>query len=178
MTTTGSDSRRFARALLRVATSLGVEEAFLDRFGFLARVFRENKAFRHLLITHRVPVEEKMDILHQVFGRTLTVLEFEVLRQLLEKGMGMQLPKIARSLVIMAQREGIRVDLTITTPQALPAQELQDLGERVGVDLDQSLRVTGIADPALLGGMKLRLGNTLIDGSLVRRLELLREQLV
>jgi F-type H+-transporting ATPase subunit delta len=101
-----------------------------------------------------------------------------VLHLLLEQGMGIQLPKVAKSLTFLAQAEGAWLDLTVFTPRSLSGQELQSLKDRVGADLRQSLRVTGVVDPALLGGVKLRLGNTLVDGTVARRLELLREQLV
>jgi len=170
-------ARQFARAALRVAATLGLVDSFLDRFGLLARAFRENKAFRHLLITHRMPLEKKLEVLHRALANVLTGLEFEVLHTLLERGMGLQLPAIARSLTYLAQAEGARLDLTVFTPQSLSERELQGLGERVEKDLGRSLQVSGVTDPDLLGGLKLRLGNTLVDGTLARRLELLREQL-
>lgn len=174
----GAKARHFARAAFSVAAKLGVMDDFLDRFELLSRAFRENKAFRHLLITYRIPVEQKMEVLHRAFDGTLTELEFEVLHLLMVQNMGIQLPGVAKSLVLLARAEGARLELTVFTPQPLAAQELQGLGDRVGADLRRSLRVMGVMDPALLGGIKLRLGNTLVDGTLARRLELLREELV
>ncbi|UCH11272.1 MAG: ATP synthase F1 subunit delta [Fidelibacterota bacterium] len=174
----GSKTRQFARATLQVAHTMGVAEEFLDRFGFLALAFRANKAFRHLLITHRIPVATKMEVLRQAFADVLSDLEFEVLQALLDRGMGIQLPGIARNLVYLAQAEGTRLDLTIFSPQAMSEQELQRLGEQVEAALERSLHVTGVTDPSLLGGIKLRLGNTLVDGTLARRLELLRVQMI
>ncbi len=171
-------SRHFARAAFSVAAKLGVVDDFLDRFELLYRAFRENKSFRHLLITHRIPVEQKMEVLRRAFGKVLTGLELEVLRLLLEQKMGLQLPAVARSLVQVAQAEDARLELTVFTSQPFPAKALKGLSSRVEADLGRSLRVTGITDPALLGGIKLRLGNTLVDGTVARRLELLREELV
>ena len=170
-------TRHFARAAFRVAATLGMVEGFLDRFELLAGAYRGNRAFRHLLLTQRMPVEKKMAVLHQAFADVLTDLEFEVLHLLLEQGRALQLPAIAKSLVQLAQAEGTRVDLTVFTPRLLSEQELRSLGDRVRADLDRSLRVTAVTDPSLLGGIKLRLGNTLVDGTLARRLELLRERL-
>jgi len=123
-------------------------------------------------------MEQKMEVLRRAFDGTLTELEFEVLHLLMVQNMGIQLPGVAKSLVLLAWAEGARLELTVFTHQPLAAQELQGLGDRVGADLGRSLRVMGVMDPALLGGIKLRLGNTLVDGTLARRLELLREELV
>ncbi len=175
---TSTKSRHFARAAFSVAAKLGVVDDFLDRFELLSRTFRENKAFRHLLITHRIPVEQKMEVLHRAFGKVLTNLELEVLRLLLAQNMGLQLPAVARSLVQVARTEDARLELTVFTPQPLPAKALKDLAGQVEADLGRSLRTNSITDPMLLGGVKLRLGNTLVDGTVARRLELLREELV
>ncbi len=174
----GTKSRHFARAAFSVAAKLGVVDDFLDRFELLSRAFRENKAFRHLLITHRIPVEQKMEVLRRAFGKVLTGLELEVLRLLLEQKMGLQLPAVARSLVQVAWAEDARLELTVFTSQPFSAKALEGLASRVEADLGRSLRATGITDPGLLGGIKLRLGNTLVDGTVARRLELLREELV
>ncbi|MFB0515591.1 MAG: ATP synthase F1 subunit delta, partial [Candidatus Neomarinimicrobiota bacterium] len=171
-------ARQFARATLRVAISLGMVEGFLDRLVLLARAFRESKAFRHLMITHRIPTEEKLAILRRAFAGILTELEFEVLHCLLERGLALQLPAVVKSLIHLAQVQGARMDLTVFTPRSLPEPELQSLGNRVAADIGRSLRVLGVVDPGLLGGIKLLVGNTLVDGTLARRLELLREQLV
>ncbi len=174
----GHKVRQFARAALKVAGTVGDLEGFLDRFGLLAQAFRENRALRHLLITRRMPTDKKVEVLQKAFGKALTGLEFEITRLLLDQGLGNRIPAIARSIQMLARSAGARMDLTVFYPQALSEKELQGIGDRVGADLDVPLKVSGIADPALLGGIKMRLGNTLVDGTLARRLELLRERLV
>ncbi|UCH62941.1 MAG: ATP synthase F1 subunit delta [Fidelibacterota bacterium] len=175
---TGAKARHFARAVFSVAAKLGEVDDFLDRFELLSLTFRENKAFRHLLITHRIPIERKMEVLHSAFGKALTNLELEVLRLLLVQNMGLQLPAVTRYLVQEARAKDARLELTVYSPQPLAVQELKSLTDRVQADLGRSLRVMDITDPGLLGGIKLRLGNALVDGTVARRLELLREELV
>lgn len=176
--TAGPHARKFARAALKVAVTMGAVEDFLARFDYLARAFRANKAFRHLLITHRVPLDNKMEVLRQAFRDDLTELEFVVLRMLMQEQLGIQLPGIAKSLAFLAQAEYGQLNLTIFTPQSLSQIELQALGGRIEQSLGRSLQVKGVTDPSLIGGIKLRLGNILVDGSIARRLELLREELV
>ncbi|MCH7859050.1 MAG: ATP synthase F1 subunit delta [Candidatus Marinimicrobia bacterium] len=176
--TAGPQARKFARAALKVAVTMRAVEGFLARFEYLAQAFRTNRAFRHLLITHRVPLDNKMEVLRQAFRDDLTELEFVVLRMLMEQQLGIQLPGVAKSLAFLAQAEYAQLILTVFTPQPLSQKELQALGGRVEQSLGRSLQVKGVTDPSLIGGIKLRLGNILVDGSIARRLELLREELV
>lgn len=174
----GSETRQFARAMLRVASKLDLLDSLLERFQLVEQIYREHKAFRHLMITQRIPVDKKMETLRRIFAEYLTGLEYEILHILLEKGQGLQLPRIARMMSRLAQQEGARKNLIVYTPEALPEKEMAQLEERVAKSIKQPVRAKGIVDPDLLGGIKLRLGNTLVDGTIVRRLELLREQLV
>ncbi|MFC1483571.1 ATP synthase F1 subunit delta [Candidatus Neomarinimicrobiota bacterium] len=174
----GSETRRFARAALKVASELDLVDSLLERFQLLEQIYRDHKAFRHLMITQRIPVEKKVEILRRIFTDHLTGLEYEILRLLLEKGQGLQLPRIARTLNRLAQVEGGRKNLIVYTPEVLAEKQIGQLAQRVEQSIKQPVRARGIVDPRLLGGIKLRLGNTLIDGTIARRLELLREQLV
>ncbi len=176
--TAGLHARKFARAALKVAVTMGAVEGFLARFEYLAQAFRANKAFRHLLITRRVPLDNKMEVLRQAFRDDLTELEFVVLHMLMQEQLGIKLPGIAKSLAFLAQAEYGQLNLTIFTPQSLSQKEYRALGGRVERSLGRSLQVKGVTDPSLIGGIKLRLGNILVDGSIARRLELLREELV
>ncbi len=170
--------RRIAKAALNVAAELGIVDDFLDRFELLDRTFRDNKSFRHLMITHRIPLEQKMKVVRKAFGGALSELEYEILQILIVQNLGIKLPAVASSLIILARARDVRMELTIFTPEPVAGEVLHDLGQRIEVSVGRPLRIMGIADPDLLGGVKLRLGNTLVDGSLARRLEMLRQELV
>ncbi|MCH7497195.1 MAG: ATP synthase F1 subunit delta [Candidatus Marinimicrobia bacterium] len=173
-----SEARRFAKAAYRLAAQQGVPDSFVERFRALASMFRQNRAFRHVIVTHRIPVKEKMAVLRSALAEGLSAMEFGVLHLLLERKLGIQLPHISKALLRMAQRQGLLIDLHVTTPREQTSKELAGLRERIGGETGRSLRVSSEIDPSLVGGIKLRLGNLLVDGSLARRLALLRRQLV
>ena len=117
--TAGPQARKFARAALKVAVTLGAVESFLARFEYLAQAFRTNRAFRHLLITHRVPLDNNMEVLRQAFRDDLTALEFVVLRMLMEQQLGIQLPVVAKSRAFLAQAVLAQLIRSFFTPPAL-----------------------------------------------------------
>ena len=173
-----SEARRFAKAAYRLAAQQGAPESFVERFGALASMFRQNKAFRHVIITHRIPVEEKLALLRSALAEGLSDMEFGVLHLLLERKLGIQLPTISKALLRVAQREGILLDLHITTSQEQTPKELAALQKKIGKELGRTLRISSETDPGLVGGIRLRLGNLLVDGSMAGRLALLRRQLI
>ena len=116
-------------------------------------------------------------VLQKVFGDQLSAQEYETLRLLLDEQMGADLPQLSRTIGRMAAADGDLAALTITSVETLSKQELSTYGERLEKELGRAVQVTGEADPALLGGIKLRFGNFLVDSSIVRRLELMRAEL-
>ena len=174
-----TEVRHFARAAYMVAAATDALRNYLERFELLSDTFRRERAFRHLLITRRMSVEQKMGMLNHAFGDALSHLEYGTLRLLLERRLGIHLPAVWRALERFARLEGgAALNLTVTASEFQSAEQLQALKERIALEMGRPLRMVFKTDPSLLGGIKLRLGNILIDGSMARRLALLREQLV
>ena len=174
---TRAGARRFAKAAFRLATQQAVQEDFVDRLQGLVRAFRELRGFRHLMATRRIPIEKKMEFLQTAYAGILSELEFGVLQLLLERNMGLQLPAVGRAVARLAQAEGATLAVMVTAPQRQSPEELQALEERISKETGRPTRVSSRVDASLLGGIRLRLGNILIDGSLSRRLALMKEQL-
>ena len=75
------------------------------------------------------------------------------------------------------KREGV-AEARITTARKLDAKEQRDLEARVATIAGTKVRATFEEDSALVGGVILRIGSTVYDGSVRGRLERMREQLV
>ncbi len=173
-----SQVRKFAQVALNVALELDAAGPFVERFNSLAGFYRANRVFRQLLITTQVTPDRKVAALQQAFGAKLTGLEYEVLRMLLEQRLGRDLPAIVKALNLLARTTEIGAQLTVYTPQPVTADELMSMSQGLEKVLGRGVRATAITDPALLGGLKLRLDNLLVDGSLQSRLARVRQELL
>ncbi|MFC1481439.1 ATP synthase F1 subunit delta [Candidatus Neomarinimicrobiota bacterium] len=168
---------KFARATLNVAAEMKGTESFLPRMEVLAVLYRQSDVFRHLLITTHISVDNKLAALKAACGDLLGELEYNVLRQMVERRLGMQLPKIVKAMKQLAADDDPAADLTVFTAVELPETELGNIARGLEQQLGRQLRESSVVDPTLLGGMKLRLGNTLVDGSVASRLEMIRQNL-
>ncbi|MCK4578951.1 MAG: ATP synthase F1 subunit delta [Candidatus Marinimicrobia bacterium] len=173
-----NQGRRFAKAVFAVAEMMDAEEVFIERFSALAVLFRRNRAFRHLLITRRISVDDKMKAIKKVLGDQLGDLELESLRALLEQRLGSELPFVARVLEQQGRASDLREELTVYSVAELSDSELSEMADKISDHLRKPVRASGIVDEGLIGGLKLRLGNTLIDGSIARRLEQISSELL
>ncbi len=173
-----SQVRTFAQAALNVAVELDAAGPFVERFNSLAGFYRANRVFRQLLITTQVTPDRKVAALQQAFGAQLTGLEYEVLRMLLEQRLGRDLPAMVKALNLLARTTEIGAQLTVYSPQPVTANELTSISGDLEKVLGRDVRATAVTDPALLGGLKLRLDNLLVDGSLQSRLARVRRGLL
>jgi len=97
---------------------------------------------------------------------------------LVDKGHLGLLGEIAASFERLVERGGVGTVAHVTSAIELTEEEKAQLREslrkRFGAGLDLEFSV----DPSLLGGVKVRVGDTIIDGSVAGRLATLRERLV
>ncbi len=168
---------KFARGCLNVAAEMQATDTFLPRMEALANLYRQSGVFRHLLITTHIAIDDKLAAIEAACGKQLGELEYDVIRQLLERRLGLQLSKIVKLLKRMAAADDPAGELTVFTAHELPKTELSKIARGLEKQLGCQLRATAVVDAALLGGMKLRLGNTLVDGSVANRLEMIGQNL-
>ena len=175
MATRDSSPRRYAEAAYQLAERDGSLETWRRELGGAARTAEGQ--LMAVLANPALPLDERMKVANEVFAglsqpvRNLILLL--VRRRRIE-----QLPRVASELARLDdRRQGIThasatsaIPLTDLEIRALTARLEQMTGGRVALDTD--------VDESLLGGLVVRVGDRLIDGSVRGRLERLRNQLV
>lgn len=173
-------SRNYAETLLVLAERQG--PAALDEFGRaiddLAAMMDTDPRARQFLETPRVRPEQKKEALRQSLAGRAPELFVRFVMVLVDKRRQGLLPEIARAYRnLVDQRMGrARVDVTIShEPDAALQAEIQGALE---AQLGRTVIPTYRVDPDLLGGMVLRLGDEILDGSLRSRAAGLRRRLM
>ena len=70
------------------------------------------------------------------------------------------------------------VNITAVTANQLNESDLSDLETNIKAKLNNDISINNIVDSKILGGIKLKVGNTLIDGSLSTKLEKLKQSMI
>ncbi len=169
--------KKLSRAVLEVAGQTDATEELVSRAERLQAMYRQDRTFRHLMVTRRVDPGIKMKALRKAFGESLGPLEYELLEHLLQDYNGAELPAVIEAILRRAASQSTVITLSVTSAAELPAAQLSEMGAALEKKMGRKVRVAGKVDAAVLGGVKLRLGNTLVDGTVARRLELVRQGL-
>jgi F-type H+-transporting ATPase subunit delta len=174
----GSLARRYARALLDIGMEEGQVRQVLSEVEEFAKALGGSVELREAMEASHVSREDKQSMLDAVFAKSgylPTTKSF--LSLLVEKGRMNVLPAILSELRRMVEEfEGIeRVEVTVPMPLSVPQKDLLRtvLERRTGkkVVLEESV------DPAVLGGMVVRVGSTVYDGSVRTQIHQIRENL-
>jgi F-type H+-transporting ATPase subunit delta len=101
-----------------------------------------------------------------------------IVRQLVLQSRGRSIREALReSARIVADQSGLSI-ATVTSARALPAAQLTQLQTVLSAKYGTRLKINEIVDAAVIGGVRVQVGDDVIDGSIARRINDLRLQLV
>jgi F-type H+-transporting ATPase subunit delta len=174
MPLSGSAARRFAEALLDLA---GEKHATAEWGASLDRLVSalSGESLR-LLASPAVPFAVRRDALERATEAQPAGVR-ALLTTLLERDLIALLPAVSRAYQdLVDARAGIE-KAVITTAVPLEEGEREALVQRLERASGRRLRATFAVEPAIVGGMLVRIGDHQVDGSVRTRLALLGERL-
>jgi len=170
--------RRYAAALYNVAAQQEDIKEVNRRLSYIRDVLKAVPVFGQLLLTHRVSYSDKLTILSKVMGDSISGLEKDLISHLLEVGHFMLFNAVVKRFEYLVASDSNMVHVQITTAKTISETEAASFLEKIEKQLNKTVSIQMELDPSLIGGVKLRVGNTLIDSSISGRLQKLRDSLV
>ena len=174
---TAAGARRYARALLDVALAKGETTIGAD-LDLLGRLFADNAELRSVLLHPGVPVEKKTAIVGALLGRReRSALLDRLLALLVERDRVELLPLIAEAYHRMANAQRGVVEAEAVSARELDETEARAVAAAASALAGKQADLRRRVDPALLGGLLLKMEGRVYDGSVRASLRSLRERL-
>jgi F-type H+-transporting ATPase subunit delta len=172
-----SAARRYAEAAFDIAlrdNSIDVWRGELESAAAVVEAERVGRA----LANPSIPLETRLATSEQTFGRLVGRKGLNLIGLMLRRGRIQELPRLAAEFRRLDnERQGI-TQATATSASALTKEEVAALTGRLEDYTGGRVELDVQVDPSLLGGLVVRVGDRLIDGSVRSRLERLRNKLV
>lgn len=170
----GSAARRYAEALLEIATEERAVSDFRRSLEQIAVAFTPEVI--RALRDPRIPLERRREALSAAAkGEPKAVRA--VLDLMLERDRMAILPDVVRAFdALVDRREGV-LKAKITTTRELERADQGDLVRRLEQASGKTIRATFAVDQSLIGGAKVQIGDRLIDSSLRTQLDHLARDL-
>jgi F-type H+-transporting ATPase subunit delta len=171
-------ANRYAEGLLTQADRLNTVEEFESQLLALKEAFEKDSDFRALLIHPRIPRARKKAVIHRIFGGRAHATFVRFLELVVDKHRAAFIPEIADAFDRLADRSRGVVRVEVRSFLPLSPAHRQTLHDRISGMLGRKVDLQEKADPKLKGGLQVRIGDTIIDGSAAGRLRRLREEMV
>lgn len=167
----------YATALFEVARAEGSLERVEAELYQVARVIDGNDELRAKLTDQAIPVELRQGVVEELLeGRAQPVTKFLV-SFVVGAGRARDLPKIIDRMVQRTAEDRAEAVADVRSAIPLDDDQQQRLAAALSARTGQKVQVLVSVDPSILGGIVATIGDTVIDGSVRRRLEQLRESL-
>lgn len=167
---------RYAKAWMEEALQNGsVDEALRD----IATITSTVDGSRDLSLFLKNPIHSrgvKQSVLDEIFKGKVSTQTMNVLNLLVAKGRVGELHAICTSFTSQHQKASGIVEASVSSPIALSQDEQNAVAKALETSLKKRVILTAHVDPSLIGGIKVRIGDQVVDGSVRHQLDVLRDR--
>lgn len=165
----------YAAGLLAIAEVEGGGDALANELFSIGRAIDGSEALRDTITDVRVPVERKQALLADVLDGRATSIAIALVNMLVGAGKGRDIAEVGRLMIEEAAQSQELTVAEVRSAIDLDAATIARLEEKLAAATGKRIKATVIVDPAVVGGLVAKVGDTVFDGSVRSRLQELRE---
>jgi len=171
---------RYARALVEVVLEQRLEaNVAREQLNSFVEAVRDSPELRRVWESPAVPAEQKRAVLDAIVGQ---IQAFKAIRNfmavIIDHRRVPMLNEIARQFAVELDAQLGFVEAQISSARQLSPEEKSGLEAQVERLTGKKVRAHYASDPALLGGVMVRVGSTIYDGSIRGQLEKMKQELI
>lgn len=165
----------YARSLFEVAREQNKLDELREQLGQFADAMKQNRELELFFFSPYFSTNEKQEGLEKLLdGADEQLMNF--LKLLVENHRMPVIYRLRREYERLWERENRLLPVVLTSAVELDEQTVKDLGERIGERTGNTVALTTKVEPDIIGGIVVRVGNSILDASIRNRLEQLRTQ--
>jgi len=170
-------AKTYSEALFEVALEEEKVDLFLEEFEFIANTLNMYPDFFTLLKSPQIHVSEKKEIITEVFEDKLSLEMMNFLKIILDKNRSYYLPQIKDEYQKLVNNHKGIIEAIAITAIPLNDDDKLKLKEKLEGITGKNIKISNKIDSSLLGGVLVRIGDKVIDGTIKGRLDELKDSL-
>jgi F-type H+-transporting ATPase subunit delta len=169
---------RYAKILFSISDTSEKSESIENILNILSILCNKSQNFKQFLLTKRISSNLKKEILLSIFKGLLNESQIDIVIYLIE-GIDLRHIKLINEKYkkLISDSRG-NIDVEAVTAKQLSNIDLADIQEKINSKITGSVTILNTIDKNILGGIKLKVGNTLIDGSIKTKLNKLKQSMI
>jgi len=173
-----SAARRYSSLLLELAIEKNEVSETAEGLKILKQALKELPEFRAFIYSFKFETEKKVETLGKVLGSEFTDLLSNFMKTIIDNKRQDLIPDISAQFNKMAMKSMNKILISAFTPEGLSEELREMVKEKLDGLLGKDVVIDSKIDPTLIGGMILRINNTVIDGSVRGNLTRMRKDLL
>ncbi len=168
----------YATALIDLAQEAGQINDITQEVKELGALLIQSPDLARLMENRVLSAGERAQILDRIFKGKVSDLLYRFIQVVNSKD---RLGALANILASYGKLYDLRlgvVEVDVFVPKPLDAGHEGEVAQRLGQALNRKVQIRQHIDPELIGGLKMRIGDEIVDGSVIAQLKILREKMI
>ncbi|NLB88132.1 MAG: F0F1 ATP synthase subunit delta [Syntrophomonadaceae bacterium] len=173
-----SVARRYAEAFFSIAQDHGKIDQYQQELELIVNTIKESDMLREYLGHLLIPAKDKKESITKIFGNNISQITLNFLLMVIDKKREVYIEAIVEEYKELADISRNIAKAELVSAQEVSEDELNTLAQKLSASTGKTVQLKQILDPSLIGGVKLRIGDQIIDGTVAKKLEMLKTQLL
>ncbi|GAA0468650.1 F0F1 ATP synthase subunit delta [Alkalibacillus silvisoli] len=171
-------ANRYAVALFELGTEKSNLPQLEEELNTVVQVFKDDQELKAFFENPRVSKDDKKSFIREVF-KSFSQETINLLLVLTDKNRVSSLNEIVKSFVNMKNEAKGIAEADVYSVRALSDEEQEQIQNVFAKKLNKdTLRINNIVEKSILGGLKVRIGNQIYDGTVKRKLQRIEQSVV
>lgn len=170
-------ARMYGGSLYDLAAEEGLDERILGELESVVSILNGDAEYLHLLSIPSIPKKERCALLDEAFRGQVHLYVLNFMKLLCEKGALRELPGCARAYRLRYNEAHGILEATAVSAVALTPEQTKRLHDKLETLTGKRIDLKTKVEPAVLGGIRLDIEGTELDGTVRSRLAGLRRNI-
>lgn len=171
-------ARSYAEALLELAQADDAAELYAAELREIVQLIQSEADFRFFLETPRIELRDKKRVLREVLEGKIPERLLRFLHVVVDKRRQRVLPDISTEFSKLVDEKFGRLQVDVTTAEEPDAKAKANINKHLNTLFGMEVLPRFRTDPRIIGGVVVRVGDRIMDGSIRHRLQGLRRSLL
>lgn len=165
----------YARGIFEMARGEGDLERVEDELRSISRALETSPELRSNLTDPQLPLEKKQGIVDELIGGRASSLTVGLVQLVVSQGRAAELPAIVTAVAETAASSRDKEVAEVRSAVPLDPETVARLTASLSKATGKEVEVKVTVDPSVIGGIVARVGDTVIDGTIAKRVDSVRQ---
>src|SRR5690625_2310373 len=164
-------ARRYANAFLQIALEKQMVEKILEDVRSIEGTIESSRELFLFLRSPIIKSDDKQAVLKEIFSPAVEPLTMQFLEFVARKGRERLIPQIMQGFIDLYKKQAGIIDVEVRAAMELEQDQRKKLEQALEEVTRKQVDLSYVTDPGLIGGVAIRIDDTVIDGTLKHKID-------